>query len=145
MAVIHFTPADALQTTVVEANVYPSEITRIEGPTKSSSGKSVNYTVDVQITEGKYKGKKRTIMFNSESNNISMLGDMQFFPQSYFLIVDAAINGREVVAEEYALDLDNLQHKAFDAAWNIATVDGHMVNTITSFHPKGYSAKPVPF
>lgn len=145
MAVIHFTASDALQTTIVEANIYPSEITRIEGPTKSSSGKSINYTVDIQITEGKYKGKMRTIMFNSESNNISLLGDMQFFPQSYFLMVDAAINSREVKAEDYALDLDTLKNRPFEASWAVATVDGHMINTISSFHPKGYATKPLPF
>ena len=140
MAVIHFTSADALQTTVVPANIYTSEITSITGPTKSSSGKSTNYFVDVQIIEGSYKGKLRTIIFNSESNNVAMLGDMQFFPQAYFLTVDSAINHREVKAEDYALDLDNLLHKPFDASWGVATVDGHITNVISSFHPKGYGA-----
>ena len=82
MAVIHFTPADALQTKVVPAGIYPSQIAKITGPQKSSTGKSVNYVVDIEITEGDFKGKTRTVMFNSESNNISMLGDMQFFPQA---------------------------------------------------------------
>lgn len=137
---IHFAPADALQTIVVPANIYPSEITSITGPTKSSSGKSTHYFVDIQIMDGQYKGKARTVIFNSETNNASMMGDMQFFPQAYFLMVDAAINGREVKAEDYALDTDTLLHKPFDASWGVATVDGHITNVINSFHPKGYGA-----
>ncbi len=141
MAVIHFTSADALATTVVPADIYPSEITQITGPTKSASGKSVNYFVDIQIVDGKYKGKTRTVIFNSESNNIAMMGEMQFFPDSYLLMVDAAINGREIKAEDYALDTDSLLHKPFDANWGVATVDGHIVNVVNSFHPKGYKAQ----
>lgn len=140
MAVIQFTPADALQTTVVPPDIYPSEITQITGPQKSSSAKSVNYIVDIAITAGKYKGKTRTVMFNSEMNNISMMGDMQFFPQSYFLVLDSAISGREVKAEDYMFDTDSILHKPFDAAWGVQTVDGHITNVINSFHPKGYGA-----
>lgn len=140
MAVIHFTPADALQTTVVPADVYPSEVTKIEGPKRSSSDKSNNYFVDIAVVEGKYKGKTRTVIFNSESNNISMLGDMQFFPEAYFLILDSAINGREVKPEDYAFDTESVLHKPFDASWGVATVDGHIVNVINSFHPRGYKA-----
>jgi hypothetical protein len=74
-----------------------------------------------------------------------MLGEMQFFPQSYFLVIEGAINGTGMNSEDHALDLDGLMHKPFEASWGIATVDGHLVNTINSFHPKGYSSKPVPF
>jgi len=140
MAIIHFSAADALQTTVVPANIYPCEITQITGPNRSSSGKSVNYVVDITITEGQYKGKVRTVMFNSETNNVSLMGDMQFWPQSYFLNVDAAINGRDVKPEDYALDTDNLIHKPMDISWGVQTVDGHLINIINSFHPKGYGA-----
>ena len=138
MAVIHFTAADALQTKVVPAAIYPSEVVSITGPTRSSTGKSVNYVVDIAITEGEFKGKTRTVMFNSESNNISLLGDMQFFPQCYFLQLDSAISGRSVENTDYALDLDSLIHKPFDADWQTATVDGHLTNTIGNFYPKGY-------
>jgi hypothetical protein len=141
LAVIHFTASDALQTTVVPANIYPSEISSITGPTKSSTAKSFNYFVDVMISEGQFKGKIRTIIFNSESNNISMMGDMQFFPQSYFLMVDAAINGRDIKPEDYAFDTDTLLHKPFDANWGVITVDGHLTNVINSFHPKGYATQ----
>jgi len=145
MPVIQFSPADALQTTVVPANIYPSQIASITGPKNSSSGKSVHYFVDIEIIEGQYKGKTRTVIFNSESNNISMLGDMQFFPQSYFLLVDSAINGREVKAVDYAFDTDSVLHKPFDAAWGVETVEGHLVNVINSFHPKGYGAQAPSF
>lgn len=138
MPIIHFNAADALQTKVIPAAIYPSEIAKIEGPNKSSSGKSYNWIVDVVVAEGQYKGKTRTVIFNTESNNISMMGDMQFFPQAYFLQLDAAISGREIKPEDYALDTDALLHKSFDADWQIATVDGHMINTVVNFYPSGY-------
>ena len=145
MAVIRFTAADALQTTTVPADIYPSEITQITGPTKSGSGKSTHFFVDIAITDGRFKGKTRTVIFNSGTNNISMLGDMQFFPQAYFLIVDSAITGREVKPEEFDLDTEALVHKPFDAAWGVMTVDGHIVNVINSFHPAGYKSSAPAF
>lgn len=151
MAVIQFTAADALQTTVVPSDIYPSEVTKITGPQKSSSEKSVNYIVDIAITDGKYKGKTRTVMFNSGMNNSSMMGDMQFFPQQAFLKLDAAVRGLpDVNMEDFKdkpmnLDLDTLLHKPIDVSWGIATVDGHMTNTINSFHPKGYGASAPAF
>jgi hypothetical protein len=145
MAVIHFNAADALQTTVVPANIYPTEISSLTGPTKSTSGKSVHYFVDFTITEGEYKGKTRTVIFNSESNNVSLLGDMQFFPQAYLLTVHSAISGREVKAEDFALDTDELVNQPFDAAWGVQTVDGHLINVVNSFHPKGYGAQAPAF
>lgn len=140
MAVIKFTAADALQTTVVPANIYPSQVSSITGPNRSTTGKSVNYFVDIEIIDGQYKGKVRTVIFNSESNNISLMGDMQFFPQAYFLMLDAAINSRDIKAEDYDFDTDSILHKPFDAAWGTQTADGHLVNVINSFHPKGYGA-----
>ena len=141
MAIIHFNASDALQTTVVPADVYPSEVSSIGAPSKSSSGKSTNIFVDIMITEGKYRGKTRTVVFNSESSNVNLLGDMQFFPQSHLLMVDAAITGREIKPEDYALDTEALLHKAMDVSWGIQTVDGHLVNIINSFHPRGYSTQ----
>lgn len=145
MAVIRFTAADVLQTKVVEANLYPSEITKIEGPTASSSGKSVNFIVDIMITEGKYKGKTRTVMFSSGVSNPTVLGAMQFFPQQTFIEIDSAITGKEHEPGEFSFDTESLVHKPFEASWGIATVDGHLTNTINGFHPKGYSTKPVAF
>lgn len=138
MAVIHFTPADALQTKIVPAGIYQTEIMKITGPTASSTGKSKNFVIDMAIAEGEYKGKTRTVMFNSESNNISLLGDMQFFPQSYFLQLDSVINGRKIETADYAFDTESIIGKPFDADWQITTVDGHLTNTIGSFYPKGY-------
>lgn len=139
MAVIHFTASDALQTKVVPANIYQSEISSITGPSKSASGKSTNYFVDVTITEGQYKGKVRTIMFSSGVNNQTMMGDMQMFPQSYLLQIDSAISGRDITPEDYALDTDSLLHKPVDVSWGVETVDGHLVNVVNSFHPRGYA------
>lgn len=138
MAVIHFTPADALQTKVVEAAIYPSEISEIDGPKKSASGKSNNYFVDVRITEGPYKGKTRTIVMNSEMNSPALLGEMQFYPIPYFLEINAAIKNISVTPEDFDLDTDTLKLQPFDASWGVATVEGRLVNIINGFHPAGY-------
>jgi hypothetical protein len=133
MAIISFTASDALQTTVVPAANYPTEISAIDGPKKSSSGKSVNYFVDVTITEGTYKGKTRTIVFNSETNSPSLLGEMQFYPQAYFLIVNAAITGKKVEPADFQLDTDTLLHKPFVGQWGVGTVEGRLINVINGF------------
>lgn len=139
MPVIHFTPADALQTKVVEPKIYTCEITKFEGPKKSSSGKSYHYFVDIAIVEdGPYKGKTRTIVFNSETSSPSLLGEMQFYPNSYMLELDAAIQGKDVEAVDQDLDTDNLLHAPFDAGWGTATVEGRLINVINSFHHAGY-------
>jgi hypothetical protein len=144
MSIIHFTPADALQTTVVEAGVYPSEISKIEGPKASSSGKSTNYFVDVRITEGRYKGKEATIAFSSGSNGASLLGTMQWFPTSGLLLVDAAINNKKVEPVDYNLDTDVLLSKPLETQWTVQTVEGILVNAVVAFFPTGYSNdKPV--
>ena len=145
MAVIQFTPADALQTTLVEAGVYPSKISKIEGPKASSSGKSNNYFVNIQITDGKYKGKERTIVMNSETNSPSLLGEMQFYPDSFFLTLEAAIKNKKVEAIAQALDTDTLIDQPFDAQWAVATVEGRLINTIVAFYPAGYAAKAPAF
>ncbi len=140
MAVINFTPADALQTTTVTPGIYPSEISKIEGPKASKSGKSNHYFVDIRITDGPYKGKEVTVSFNTETNSPSLLGDMKFFPISSLLQVDAAINGRKVEAVDYQMDTDNLPFKPFDSQWTVVTVEGRLVNDVVAFHPAGYGA-----
>ena len=145
MAVIRFTPADALQTTLVEGGVYPSEISKIEGPSKSKSGKSLNTFVDLRIVDGKYKGKEITILFNDEMNSASVMGDMSMFPNSYLLVVDGAIKGRKVDAVDYELDTDSLLNQPLDFQWAVQTNEGRLINTIVGFFPSGYGSKAPAF
>ena len=140
MAVIQFTAADALQTTTVTPGIYPSEISKIEGPKASKSGKSNHYFVDIRITDGQYKGKEITVSFNTETNSPSLLGDMKFFPVSYLLQVDAAINGKAVEAKDYQMDTDTLVNQPFDTQWSVATVEGRLVNDVVAFFKAGYGA-----
>jgi hypothetical protein len=140
MPIIHFTAGDALQTKVIEKGIYPSEVIQIAGPNKSASGKSYSFFVDIQITDGPYKGKTRTVVFNSETNSPSILGEMQFYPQSYMLQLHSAVTGRTVKAENFQLDTDELLHGPFDAAWDVATNEGHIFNVINNFYPKDYGA-----
>jgi len=140
MAVIRFTPADALQTTVVENGVYPSIVSKIEGPKASTSGKSNNYWLDIQITDGKYKGKEKTVCFNTEMRSASLMGDMPIFPDSQFLVLDSAISGRVIEAVDYQIDTDTLVNKPFDCQWTVETVEGRLVNNIVNFFKAGYGS-----
>ena len=139
MPIIHFTPADALQTKVVQPAIYKCEVSDFQGPKKSSSGKSLHYFADIMITDGEWKGKTRTIVFNTETSSPSLLGEMQFYPVSYLLQLQAAVEGKDDVdAIEQDLDTDSLLHSPFDCAWGTATVEGRLINVINSFHPAGY-------
>src|SRR5215469_6736162 len=93
MAVLKFTVADALQTKVVDSNIYPCQITKIEGPKASQSGKGYNYYVDIEITDGDYKGKIMTIAMATGNTKPSNFGGVQYFPYSHFLQIEAAIRG----------------------------------------------------
>jgi hypothetical protein len=144
MPIIHFTAADAMSLRTIPGGIYPSEVTSIDGPKKSSTLKSFNYFADIQITDGPYKGKARTICFNTGSASPSLLGEMQFFPDKYLLLLIAAIEGKhEPEMIDKALDIEALLHKPFDASWGTNTVDGRLINTIDGFHPAGY-AKEAP-
>lgn len=142
MPVINFAPADFLQTKVVEVATYPTVVSKIEGPNKSNSGKSYNYFLDLQISDGKYKGKTRTVCFNTEGSSPSLLGEMQFFPVSYLLLLAQA---QGLVGEEpgnFQLDTDQLIDKPMMADWGVAPVEGRLVNIINGFHPANYDVKP---
>ena len=139
MPIIKLTAADAMQTKTIPAAIYKCEVSKIEGPKKSSSGKSFTYFVDVRITDGEYANKTRTICFNTESNSPSLLGEMQFFPVAYFHQLNAAIEGKlEVEVADLDLDTDSLLHAPFDAQWNTEIADGRPINTIGTFYPAGY-------
>jgi hypothetical protein len=145
MAVINFTPADALQTTTVQPGIYPTEVSQLVGPKASKSGKSNSYFVDIRIVGGQYKGKEKTIVFNTETNSPSLLGDMKYFPIAYLLQLDAAINGHKAEAVDYQMDTDNLLLKPFDSQWIVATVEGNLVNDVVAFHPAGYGTSAPTF
>lgn len=142
MAILRFDAKDYLQTKVVEAAIYPTEISKIEGPTKSSSGKSSSYFVDFRITDGAYEGKTRTVAFNTGTNSPSLLGEMQFFPTAYFLILAQALGTDDSEPKNKDLDTDELMHQPFSCQWDIATVEGRLINTIGTFYKAGYEDKP---
>lgn len=136
--IIHATAADAMQTITVEAGAYPAELIKLDGPRPSTSGKGVNVFLEIQITDGKYKGKTFRIAGSSGSSGDSLLGDMQWFPtNSLFLRLDAAVNKTKVDTTEKDIDTDNLMHKPFDIVVGVSTVEGKLVNVITAFAPLG--------
>lgn len=145
MAIIRFTAADAMQTTVIPAGIYPSVITKIEGPKASSSGKSNSFFVDIQITEGPYKSKTRSVAFNTGTSSSSMLGDMQFVPYTTFLQVKAAITKSKIEVVDQELDTDTLIGQPMDVQWGNVTDNGVIMNNIINYYPSGYAAQAPAF
>lgn len=143
MAVIHFTESEFLSGKTIEAGIYTCELTKIEGPKASGSGKSNNYFVTIGITDGKWKGKEITMIFNSESKTVQMWGEAMSYPQIYFVMIHDAIKSTSTEMSKFVLDTDELLHKPFDAQWVVSTVEGRLVNTVSNFFPKGY-AKSAP-
>ena len=137
MPVIQFNASDAMSTVIVEAGTYEAEIVKIDAK-PSKEGKSINYWVDFGITQkGKYESKVLSVCLNTLSNSPSLLGTMQFYPHSYFLIIDAAIKNAKVEAVDKNIDTDELLHKPLSITVGIQTVEGALINTITAFLPVG--------
>jgi hypothetical protein len=141
MAVIHFTPADALQTQIVEAGIYPSMMIKCEGPKASSSGKSNNYYAEIQIVDGKYKGKVKKITFNTGVDDMFAPGSMQMEPFAKLLVMNAAIKNAKVEVADVSLDTDDLLNKPFESQWVVSTVEGQLHNNVTNFFPLGTAVK----
>lgn len=138
MPVLKFTQADKLRSLVAPDGWYTGEVTGIDGPKKSSSGKSFNYFVTIAITEGKLAQKDFTLIFNTESNRATVMGTALIFPTDYFLHLQAAITGTPLADLSVdSLDTDTLLHKPFDFKLTKGVYDGIVMNAVQEFLPKG--------
>jgi hypothetical protein len=143
MPIIQFTAADALQTAMVDAGIYPMQITEIDGPKTSKSEKSINFFTTFRIVDGSFAGKEFTICFNSAVNQASVLGTMQFVPLSTFLQIEAAVKKQKIqVAARPDFDTDALLNQTIDVQVAVDTVDGKLVNTLVGFLPAGSPKGP---
>ena len=148
MAIIDFTAGDALQTVLPDAGIYPAIAEKIDGPKASGSGKSISFFSVIRITEGKYIGKEFKPVFNSGTSENSMLGSMQYMPQSMLLQLEAAQNGTKVepVARP-GFDTDNLLNKPFciQIAIQPNKEGGNLLAQIVAFLPQGADKVQSPF
>lgn len=138
MSIIRFTESDKLAGKVLEKGAYAAQISEIENPTASKSQKSVHYYTTFRVIEGPYMNKELRVSFNSETNNASLLGDMQFFPVRDYAKVLAAVKGikyDDIPAGD--IDLDMLVNQPLDIMVDVETSGGNLVNKITAFMPKG--------
>lgn len=140
MPIITFTDADIMATTVVDAAWYPAIIKKIDGPAASSSGKSINFFMDLAINgHPTASGKELRIAFSSGSNAPSVLGNIMWFPTAYLRPVIAAVEGiplTEVPKSGY--ELDNLLRRPLDIKLDIAIgQDGGTMNVVSAFLPAG--------
>jgi hypothetical protein len=147
MPIIHFTDADLLKAKVLEKGVYPMIISEIEGPKASKSGKSVNFFVTFRITNGPTMGKELQVLFGTEVNNNSVMGNMQMVPHVEFRKIQAAITGLPLDTIGNDIDTDALINKPFDGSVDVVTSEGNLVNTIIGYFPsgKGAAATALPF
>jgi len=141
VAVIKFSDADKLASILIPTGWYSLEITEIDGPKKSTSGKSTNIFVKFQATDGDFRGKEFQIAFSTGSSAPSVLGNSQWFPMSFLIPLAAAIKnvGREEVGDFDTEDPQLLRHP-FDAKIEKGIYDGVALNTILSFLPLGTGA-----
>ena len=137
MAILKFNEADRLSSIVVPTEWYKLEVTEIEGPKQSSSQKSFNFFVKIQITTGPYNGKEFTIVFNTATKSESVLGTQQFFPTAAFLKLAAAINNVSLDQITLDLDTDSLLRKPFYGKVEKGIHEGVPMNTIIQFLPAG--------
>lgn len=141
MAILNFTQADRLASTILPTEYYTAEITEIDGPKKSSSEKSFSFYTTFLIIEGPYAGKELKVAFNTGNKSSSMLNGMQYTPTSHMLGLIAAIEnvGLDAVKLE-GNDTDALLRRPLDIKVEKGIYDGTPGNMILAFLPKGAGA-----
>ncbi len=144
MAVIQFTEADKLAGKVMEKGGGTVIITEIEQKA-STSQKSVNFWATFKLINGPFMNKELNCCFNTETNNASLLGTMKFFPHTYLMKIKAAIDKVKFEDAPLQLDTDELLNKPLDITWDVNTVEGDLINSITAFLPAGTAIGKLPF
>jgi hypothetical protein len=141
MSVIQFTDADKLAGKTAEKGIYPVLISNIDGPKASASKKSVSYFVTYTVTAGPLMNKEFTPAYNTETNNMSVLGSMQFIPSRDLMKVQAAILGIPFDQVALNLDTDTLLNKSLDISVDVVSSEGNLVNTVMAYFPSGTGVK----
>jgi hypothetical protein len=141
LPVIQFTEGDFLAGKIMEKGVYPLEITEIDGPKASASGKSVTFFTKFTVTDGPYLGKELKVAYNTGSSDaVSLLGTLQFSSHKELIKVAAAALGIPYDTVPKMFDTDTILHKQIDGIVGSEISDGNIVNTLTNYLPKGLGA-----
>ena len=138
--ILKLTESDRLIGTLVEADYYPMVVTKFGEPGLSSSKKSTSMFVDMQISDGKFKGKELSVAFNTETNSPKVLVSMVFMPWGFLFNLASAITNQPAEAVPTNLDTDMLVGKPFDAQISKTISDGVPVNAVMGFLPSGTGA-----
>jgi len=146
MPIIALTNADRMASLVIPTAWYKAEIVEIDGPKVSSSEKSFNFFIKIQITDGEFTSKELSIVFNTKTKSPSVLGTQQFFPTAWFFPLAAAIQNIPTDQVNNNLDTDTLIRKPFDIKVEKGIHEGIPMNTILTFLPAGQGKdQTVPF
>lgn len=147
MPLISFTDGDVMLAVVADAKWYRTSIVKIDGPTASSSGKSINFFFDFRIDgDEKYNGKECRVAFSSGSNAPSLLGNLMWFPTAHIRSVIAAVKRIPALQVPKAgNELDDLLNQPLDCKWDVVLVDGAPTNVISAFLPEGTSVQKPAF
>ena len=135
--IIKLTESDRLIGTLVETNYYPMVVTKFNDPKPSKSGKSLTTFVDLQIADGKFKGKELTVAFNTETTSPSVLGSMHWMPIGFLYNLAAAVLNIPIGQVPTDIDTDLLVAKVFDGRIEKTISDGTPINVVTAFLPAG--------
>jgi len=138
LPIISFTDSDKLAAVVVDAGYYKAVVKSIDMKA-SKSESSTNFWTEIELTEGKNKGKELKVTFNTKTSSNSILGDMQLRPYSDMLMLYAAIFGLELEAVPLQFDTDEMLMKEFDLqVLNTPTENGGgIMNSTGVFLPAG--------
>lgn len=142
MAILRFTKADKLASSVMPAGYYSLEVVEIGEPTVSGSKKSMNmHSKFCVIDDEKYTGKELKVAFNTKMDRPAVMGTMVLMPHTWIDQLAAATADIDVLEVPEELDTDSLKGQKFDAKVEKVIVDGVILNTISGFLPYGVGRK----
>lgn len=147
MAIVKFTQGDILKSKNFEPIFYTFRIAKTPAAGRASqSQKSLNFDFDFLVTSpGPFHGKEHRIIFNTNMDAGSVLGNVQYEPFTRLMDIEAAVTGKPKRDMPGEFDTDTLTGKEFDGKIAIDVVDGNPVPKITVFVPKGKGGEAQPF
>jgi len=145
MAVVKFSQKDILMSKQLDPNFYTFVVTKADPVRASTSGKSINFDITMELAKGPFTGKEHVITFNTGMNSGSILNSRQYEPHTRLMDLDSALNSKPKASEPYDVDTDTFVGKKFDGKVAYDIVDGNPQMKITVFVPEGKGGEAAPF
>ena len=138
MAILKFTDKDKLASKTMPDGWYSFEVVSIDGPKKSSSGKSFNFPSKFRVIDDPdFADKELELFFNTGTKNASVMGTLQILPHNQIIHLAAATASVTIDEVPDDVDTDSLKGLKFDGYVTKTISDGAVFNTVTNFLPYG--------